>query len=149
MAQVQEGQVVVGSGTGELSTTTSSLSRGPKDSSMLWGGFARIKYDLPAVDLLGDHHTPAEDTAHPRLQAVLDFVALAGASPYGQEVNPTPAKKPLDPKAYARKKMVQIMNKMEDSIAPDTGGSKAASRKKRKQNQLQWRNSPTFGNSDR
>ena len=112
---------------------------------MRWAGFARVTYDLPPVDLLGDHHTPADDTAHPRLQAVLDFVAMASQSPYGQEVNPQPKKKPLDPKAYAQKRMVQVVNQMEDSVAASsgTGSCRVVPGKKRKQNQLQWRKNPT------
>jgi hypothetical protein len=114
---------------------------------MLWGGFARVEYTLPSVDLLGDHHTPAEDTANPRLQAVLDFVALAAESPYGQEVQPTQKKKGLDPKIYARKKMARIVNRMEDRIAGG-GESKTASRK-RKQKTLKWRKGIDFGDPDR
>jgi hypothetical protein len=76
---------------------------------MINGGFRKVRYSRPAVDLLTADYTQTEEASHPRLQQVLDFVTLAAASPYGQRVDPAPRRKRADPAKLVRKKMKRLV----------------------------------------
>ena len=95
--------------------------------------FARVEHTFPPVDLLRTDYAPGEVPVASKLQGVLDFVALAAASPYGARVGPAPVVRKLDVAKVARRKVERVIRKMEAASAGKMesllGGPKQLKRK--------------------
>ena len=95
--------------------------------------FARVGHAFPPVDLLRTDYVQGEVPVASKLQGVLDFVALAAASPYGQRVGPAPVVRKVNVEKVARRKVERVIAKMEAAsqgkLASLLGGPKKLKRK--------------------
>ena len=83
--------------------------------------FARVEHAFPPVDLLRTDYVPGEVPVASKLQGVLDFVALAAASPYGARVGPAPVVRKVDVARVARRK-VDLFTKEGRLLRNSVGG---------------------------
>ena len=91
----------------QLLNSTKKLCAGRMEFS-----FARVEHDIPAVDLLRTEYVQGEVPVQSKLQGVLDFVALASASPYGQRVAPEKVVYKPDAATIAKRNVDRIRLKM-------------------------------------